>query len=33
VQLKSELKEEWEESDDWLAWSKSLNDLQNRLKG
>jgi hypothetical protein len=33
VQLKSELKEEWEESDDWLAWSKALNDLQNRLKG
>lgn len=33
VQLKSELKEEWEESDDWLAWSKALNDLQNRLRG
>lgn len=32
VQLKSELKEQWEESDDWLAWSKVLNDLQNRLK-
>lgn len=32
VQLKSELKELWEESDDWLAWSKVLNDLQHRLK-
>jgi hypothetical protein len=32
VQLKSELKEQWEESSDWLAWSKVLNDLQNRLK-
>ncbi|HWZ44327.1 MAG TPA: DUF4259 domain-containing protein [Candidatus Saccharimonadales bacterium] len=32
VQLKSELKELWEDSSDWLAWSKVLNDLQNRVK-